>query len=85
MNVSATDDQAVSNVELYVDDVLYDQNSSGPYDFLLDTDTLSEEQHILKAVAYDTSGNTDSCVWGSICRNKGNCYICIAIIFPIKG
>ena len=60
VNVSAADDQAVSNVELYVDDVLYDQNSSGPYNFLLDTDTLSEEQHILKAVAYDTSGNTDS-------------------------
>jgi len=57
VNVDSSDNVAVSNVELYADNLFYDQKSSEPYDFLVDAATMSEGTLVLKAVSYDTSDN----------------------------
>jgi hypothetical protein len=43
-------------VELYVDAAFVQALAAAPFDFLLDTTTLSNARHTLRAVAYDTLG-----------------------------
>jgi len=58
VSVDSSDNVAVSNVELYVDNSFFDQKINEPYDFLVDAGTLTEGIHVLKAVSYDTSDNS---------------------------
>ena len=57
VKVYATDDKAVSKVELYRDDKLFATGTSSPYEFIWDTTTDPNGPHTLKAKAYDTSNN----------------------------
>jgi subtilisin family serine protease len=58
VKVNATDDKAVSKVELYKDNKLFATKTSSPYEFTWDTTTDPNGPHTLKAKAYDTSNNT---------------------------
>jgi len=60
VNVDASDDVAVSKVELYVDDILHDEKSNSPYDFMIDANQLTGGSHVIKAKAIDTSNNAAS-------------------------
>jgi len=57
VNASASDDVAVTRLELYVDGVLKATKTVQPYAFSLDTTTLSEGSHWLFVRAYDAAGN----------------------------
>ena len=57
VSVSASDENGVSKVELYVDGNKVAEDTASPYTFTLDTTTLSDGQHTLVAKAYDPSGN----------------------------
>ncbi len=60
VNVSSIDDIAVDKVEFYVNQILQETKTTGPYDFNWDTTSLPASSHILKAVSYDTSNNMNS-------------------------
>jgi M6 family metalloprotease-like protein len=53
IDVSASDDGGVTKVELYADGALQATDTAAPYAFMLDTTTLSNGTHTLRAVAYD--------------------------------
>jgi hypothetical protein len=55
--VNATDDTAVSKVELYVDGALANTDTTSPYSFTLNTASLSVGVHALSAKAYDAANN----------------------------
>ncbi len=57
---TASDNTAVSKVEFLVDDVVVKTIATAPYEFSWDTLTVSGGDHVFKATAYDTSGNTSS-------------------------
>ena len=57
VSVTATDNVGVSEVELYIDDVLFATDNTEPYDFLWDTTNYSDGAHELLAIAYDASSN----------------------------
>ncbi len=58
VNASASDNVAVANVQFQVDGAnVGAADTSSPYNFSLDTTTLSNASHSLTAVATDTSGN----------------------------
>jgi hypothetical protein len=60
VQVAASDNVAVLNVQLSVDGTLVATSSTAPYVFPLDTTTLTNAAHTLTAKAVDTSGNTQS-------------------------
>ncbi len=60
LSASATDNLGVSKVEFYVDSNLVNSDSTAPYDFSLDTKTLSNGTHTMLAKAFDAAGNTTS-------------------------
>jgi M6 family metalloprotease-like protein len=53
IDVSASDDIGITQVEFYVDGALRETLTSAPYSFTLDTTTLYNGGHNLLAVAYD--------------------------------
>jgi Bacterial Ig domain/Glycosyl hydrolase family 71 len=55
--VTAYDDVGVTKVELYVDGNLVATTTTVPYDFTIDTTSLSKGTHILQAQAYDAAAN----------------------------
>jgi len=55
---NATDNLGISKVEFYVDNVLRTNDSLSPYTYSLDTWSLTNGTHTIKAKAYDTSGLT---------------------------
>ncbi|MEM2367237.1 MAG: S8 family serine peptidase [Candidatus Bathyarchaeia archaeon] len=57
VQVDATDDNAVSKVELYIDEKLFATRTSSPYEFSWDTTAYANGAHSLKAKAYDTANN----------------------------
>ncbi|HSX04546.1 MAG TPA: Ig-like domain-containing protein [Rhabdochlamydiaceae bacterium] len=57
VSVNATDNVAVTRVELYVDNVLKFTDTAAPYTFSLDTTGLTNGKHTLEATAYDPHGN----------------------------
>jgi len=59
VSVSATDDVAVSQVELYVNNVFYSKKTTSPYDFSVDTKNLPAGSNALKAKAFDSSSNSN--------------------------
>jgi F5/8 type C domain-containing protein/Big-like domain-containing protein len=64
--VSASDTSLVSNIKLYVDGVFFKTENYSPYEYTIDTTGYADGNHVLKAVATDTSGNTNA---ATITRN----------------
>lgn len=60
IDVSASDDSGVTRVELYADGTLRGTDTSAPYSFSLDTTSLWNGTHTLRAVAYDEVLQTGS-------------------------
>lgn len=60
VTVSATDDNGVSGVSFYVDNVHKALDSTAPYGWSWDTARYSNGAHTLKALASDTTGQTAS-------------------------
>jgi subtilisin family serine protease len=58
VNVSASDDVAVSQVDLFIDGVFFATDTTEPFGFLWDSGTYANGSHELTAVAHDSSGNT---------------------------
>ncbi len=58
VSVSASDDQGVTRVELYLDETLYATDNSAPYSFSWDTRQVADGPHTLRAWAYDAAGNS---------------------------
>jgi M6 family metalloprotease-like protein len=54
VEVSASDDNGVTRVELYVDAALKETLAAPPFSFLLDTSSVANGAHTIRAVAYDT-------------------------------
>lgn len=57
VNATATDDVAISKVEFYVDGVLKSTDTTTAYSYSLDSTTLTNGNHTLYTIAYDTSNN----------------------------
>ena len=57
VSVSATDNEGVETVELYIDGTLFGTSTTDPHNFYWNTDDLPEGYYELSAIAYDTSGN----------------------------
>ena len=57
LSANATDNIGVSKVEFYVDGTLRNTDTSAPYDFSVDTKTLTNAQHTFAAKAFDAAGN----------------------------
>jgi hypothetical protein len=60
ISATASDNLAVSKVELYVDNILKSTDTSSPYTFSLDTRLYGNGAHKIMALAYDTSNNKAS-------------------------
>jgi thermitase len=60
VSVSASDNVGVTQVELYIDNVLFATDATAPYSFTWDTTRSSEGTHTLQAVAYDAAGNSEA-------------------------
>jgi thermitase len=60
INVNASDNVAVSKVELYAGSTLIGSDSTSPYAFSLDTTTIPDGNLALTAKAYDQAGNAAS-------------------------
>ncbi len=58
VQVSATDNVGVTQVELYRDGVLIGTKTSSPYTFNWDTTTVANGTHTLTAKGYDAAGNS---------------------------
>lgn len=58
IEVSASDDQGVTDVEFYVDDGLIGSDDTAPYSQSWDTTAIGDGGHAIKAVARDADGNT---------------------------
>ena len=58
--VSASDKSKVSNIKLYVDNVIVKTEYNSPYEFPVGTTGYGNGNHVLKAVATDTTGKTVS-------------------------
>ena len=56
-NAAATDNEAVTKVEFYVDGVLKGADTTTPYSMTLDSLTLIDGTHTLVGKAYDAAGN----------------------------
>ncbi len=58
VRVSASDNEAVSKVELYINDSLFATDNSSPYNFIWDTTLIQNGTYKLYAKAYDKNGNS---------------------------
>jgi len=57
VNASATDNVGVTRVELFVDGQLRTSDTSSPYSFTVDTNTMANGAHTLQVRGYDAAGN----------------------------
>lgn len=69
VSATASDSLGVTKVELYVDSTLKSTDTIAPYDFSLDTTTITNGTHTLMAKAYDAAGNVGS---GSVSVSVAN-------------
>jgi M6 family metalloprotease-like protein len=60
VEVTASDDDGITKVELYIDATLSQTLSAPPFSFLLDTFPMTNGTHTLRAVVYDTILQTGS-------------------------
>lgn len=57
ITLSASDNVAVSKVDLYINGILYATDNTEPYNFLWDSSSSPDGLYYLEAVAVDSSGN----------------------------
>jgi subtilisin family serine protease len=57
VNISATDDVAVTKIELYADGTLVGSSTTAPASIAWDTTSLTAGSHTLQALAYDAANN----------------------------
>lgn len=60
VSVNASDNVAISKVELRIDGTLYATATASPYSFFWDTTKFANGSHVLLATAYDTSNNVSA-------------------------
>ncbi|MHC5112380.1 MAG: S8 family peptidase [Planctomycetota bacterium] len=87
------DDTSVSRVDLYLDGAFFSSDGTAPHEWILDTTTLSNDEHYLYAVAYDPADNSgasdpifftvtnappDVCNLDGICDGAEDCSNCPA-------
>jgi subtilisin family serine protease len=70
VSVSASDNAGVTQVELYIDGVLFATDTTVPYSFAWDTTKTSDGIHTLQAVAYDAAGNSTASYTVSVTVNN---------------
>jgi len=79
IQANATDNVAIKNVEIYIDNLLKVTDTSSPYTFSWNTTTATNTSHTIKAKAKDTSDNTaettitvtvNNNVSGPVCGNE---------------
>ncbi|HCL57214.1 MAG TPA: hypothetical protein DHW82_09445 [Spirochaetia bacterium] len=58
VTAAASDNIGVAKVEFYVDGTLKATDTASPYEYVLDTTTLTNASHSIKAIAYDAANNT---------------------------
>jgi M6 family metalloprotease-like protein len=69
VEVAVSDDEGLTRVELYADQFLTQTLTAPPYSFLLDTTTLTNGVHTVRAVAHDTIQQTASAAVAVIVEN----------------
>lgn len=57
-SATATDNVGVTKVDFIVDGTVVNSDTSAPYDYTLNTTSLTNAQHTFAAKAYDAAGNT---------------------------
>src|SRR5437868_4762486 len=72
VQVQAGDNVGVSRVEFYVDGSLRATDTQAPYTFNFDTTAAGNGSHVLKAIAYDATGNSASAGVPVIVLNLGS-------------
>lgn len=86
VNVTASDNVAVSKVELYKDGVFFATDDTSPYSFVWDTTKDTNGNHKLEAKAYDTSQNTAvSSITVNVNNQKDTTPPTVNIITPQDG
>src|SRR5467141_1609296 len=86
LNANASDDVAVASVQFKVDSANTGAAiTAAPYSYALNTTALSDGNHILRAVATDTSGNTTTSAGGAVKVNNATPAPSIAILNPTAG
>jgi thermitase len=58
VNVAASDNVAVSQVDLFVDGAFFSSDTAAPFGFSWDSGTYADGSHEITAVAYDSAGNS---------------------------
>jgi aqualysin 1 len=81
---TATDDSTVARVEFYADGVLVGADSVAPYAIHWDADTLPDGGHVLRARAYDGSGNFSDSQDVKV-KVKDLVPPSVAVIWPAEG
>jgi len=88
VSVSASDNAGVTQVELYIDGVLFATDSTVPYSFAWDTTQTSDGTHTLQALAYDAAGNSKASNSVSVTVNNfvsDTTPPSVAIVLPTNG
>lgn len=57
VSINASDENGISNIDLYVDNVLKTALTASPYTYQLDTTTLNDGSHTIMVRAHDPSDN----------------------------
>jgi hypothetical protein len=57
VQASATDDEAVTSLEAFIDETLIDSQTNGPINIVINTGQFEDGVHTLKIVAKDAAGN----------------------------
>jgi len=60
VSASATDNQAISKVEFYINNTFKSTDTTSPYSYNWDTTAYANGNHAIKATAYDSSNNSAS-------------------------
>jgi len=88
VSVSSSDNVGVTQVELYIDGVLFATDPTMPYSFTWETTQSSDGTHNLQAVAYDAAGNSGFSNMVSIIVNNfvpDSVPPSVAIVLPSNG
>ena len=86
VQISATDDHAVAQVELFLDrGVSLGVSASPPYVFSVDTTLLLDGNYELIAVATDSAAQTDTARRAVEIDNLGGVRPQVAVVYPVNG
>ncbi len=83
ISASATDNNSVSQIDFYVDNVFVSSDLTSPYTSIWNTSTVSSGAHILTAKAYDSSNNTTTSQGVSVVVD--NIAPTVTISSPVNG